>query len=87
MFFVVLPSSFLVLICFDKNKFEFLRFFSSLILFWIMVLVLVSFSGQTSGVWFGLWSNQKFWVNLRCSKLGQKLRPCFDSNVFAKGFL
>jgi hypothetical protein len=48
---------------------------------------LICFSGQINGVWFGLWSSQKFRVNPVGSKSGKKLRPYLAGNVFAKGFL
>jgi hypothetical protein len=44
------------------------------------------FSSQTSGLWFILWSNQKFQVNPIESKSGQRLKPCLAGNVFAKCF-
>jgi hypothetical protein len=70
MFFV-----FLGLIRFDKK-------FLSFCVFLKFDFVLDSRLGF--GLFFEL--NQKFRVNLVRSKLGQRLRPCLDGNVFAKGF-
>jgi hypothetical protein len=45
---------------------------------------LVFWSNQC--LWFGLWSDQWFHVNLIGLKFGQRLRLYLTDNIFAKGF-